>query len=150
MKLIETEPEFSFNPIHDYTTDEFLMSAGRQLQADLGLSRFGRNVTIQKVIGIGLPIYLITFNSKYPNVNLSAVRVKNIKSTWFGKVKRKAVHTHLKPMKLTPPLQLSTAMMRPVSGSLLLLRDIAGEILRNPKVFECVEVNNKLAFKESK
>ncbi len=149
MKIKEVETsDYSFNPIHDYTTDKPFMTGGQQLQADIGLSKFKRNVFIQKVIGYALPIYIVTYNSRYPNVNLGATRVRKLKSTWIGKVKRKAIHINLSQIKLTPPIPLASSMIQPVSGSIIIMRDVAGEYLRNPKVFECVEVNNKTKLKE--
>jgi hypothetical protein len=135
-KLQEVETsEFSFNPLHDYGLDKPWQSAGQVLMSDLGLEKFGNNVFIQKVLGVGLPIYVITYNSRYPRVGLTATRVKKLKFTWIGKSKRKGIHTYIKPMKLTPPLCLQSAMVTMTSGSLVVQRDIAGEYLRNPKVF---------------
>ena len=78
MKLVEVvTSEYSFNPIADFTTDRVFITAGAQLQSDLGLNAF-RHIFIQKVMGISLSIYLITLNSKYPKVALSASRVKKL------------------------------------------------------------------------
>ena len=149
MKIKEVvTSEYSFNPVHDYVTDKPFMTGGQQLQADLGLSKFKQNVFIQKVIGYALPVYIITYNSRYPGVNLGAIRVKKIKSTSISRIKRKAIHVFSKPIKLTPPLPLQNSMFQPVTGSIIIMRDIAGEYLRNPKVFECIEVNNKTKLKE--
>jgi hypothetical protein len=135
-KFTEVETsEFSFNPIHDYTTDRFLMTAGEQLQADLGLTKFNNNVFVQKIMGVALPIYVITYNSRYPTVALSATRVKKLKFTWFGRSKRKGIHTYVKPVKLTPPLYLKSAMVTMTSGSIVVMRDLAGFYLENPKMF---------------
>ncbi len=150
-KFIEVETsEYSFNPVRDLIPDEPFMTGGRQLQIDLGLKNFGDNAFIQKVINSALPIYIITYNSRYPKVHLSALRVKKIKSTWMGKIKRNGVHVHLKNIKLTPPLILNSSLIHMVTGSIVIMRDIAGEYLRQPRVFECVEINNKLKLVESK
>jgi len=136
MKFIEVETSsYSFNPIHDYGLDTPFLTAGKILIRDLGLEKFGKNIFIQKVIGSALPIYIITYNSKYPNVALSASKVKKLKFTWIGKIKRKAIHTYVKPVKLTPPLYLDSAMVTMTSGSLVIFRDLAGEYLRNYKMF---------------
>jgi len=140
--------EFSFNPAHDYITDRLLMTQGEQMQADLGLSKFRDNVFIQKVLGYATPIYVVTFNSRYHRVGLSASKVKKLKSTWLGKVTRKAIHIYLGNAKLTPPLILASSLIHPTTGSLIVMRDIAGEYMRNKKAFECVEENNKLKLKE--
>jgi hypothetical protein len=135
MKLAEVQTsEYSFNPLSDFGLDEPFKTAGQILQSDLGLERFQR-VFIQKVLGIAVPIYVITYNSKYPNVVLSAARVKKLKFAWVGKAKRKGVHTYVKPIKLTPPLYLDSAMIRMTSGSIVFLRDLAGDYLRNPRMF---------------
>jgi hypothetical protein len=144
------ESEYSFNPIHDFGLDDLGLTHGQTLQKDLGLSKLGNNVYIQKVIGIALPIYIVTFNSRYSTTLIGSTRVKNIKSTWLGKVKIKGVHLYLKHIKLTPPLQLNSSMTYMVSGSLIIMRDIAGELFRNPKVVECQKINNKLKLVESK
>lgn len=146
------EAEYNFNPLHSFLTDSPFMTQGEQMQADLGLKNFGDNVFIQKVINSALPIYIITYNSRYPKVHLSALRVKKIKSTWMGKIKRNGVHVHLKNIKLTPPLILNSSLTHMVTGSIVVMRDIAGEFMRQPKVFECVQQdnNNKLKLVESK
>ena len=135
MKLTEiTLKEINLNPLHDMLPDSILMSAGRQLQVDLGLAKF-KKVFIQKVLGQSLPIYVITFNSRYPNVTLSATRVKKLKFTWIAKAKRSGLHTRIKPVKLTPPLYLESAMIRMTSNSIIVFRDLAGEYLRQPRMF---------------
>jgi hypothetical protein len=126
--------EFSFNPLHDYIPDRFMMTAGEQLIADLGLEKF-RYIFVQKVLGYALPIYIITFNSRYPTVSLSATRVKKLKFTWVGKAKKMGIHTYVKPIKLTPPIYLKSAMISMTTGSIVIQRDISGEYLRNPKMF---------------
>lgn len=134
LKLVEFQSsEFSLNPVSDYITDEPFMTAGQQLQADLGLEKYGRNCWVQKVIGYALPIYIISFNSRYPTVNFGQARIKKIKTSWVGRVKRKGIHTYIKGVKLTPPLSLQLAMLKPVSGSIIIMRDFAGDILSNPK-----------------
>jgi len=150
-KFIEVETsEYSFNPVRDLIPDEPFMTGGRQLQIDLGLKNFGKNVYIQKIIGIALPVYIITYNSKYPKVLLPIMKVKQIKSTWPGKIKRKGIHVFAKKIKLTPPIPLISSLVNMTTGSIVIMRDIAGEYLRQPRVFECVEINNKLKLVESK
>jgi len=135
-KFTEVEiSDYSFNPIHDYGFDTPFLTAGKILIKDLGLEKFGKNIFVQKILGIGLSIYVITYNSKYPHVTLSASRVKKLKFTWIGRSKRKAIHTYVKPVKLTPPLYLDSAMVTMTSGSLVVFRDISGAYLENPRMF---------------
>jgi hypothetical protein len=144
------EPEYSINPLHDYFTDKPFMTQGEQLLADIGLEKYGDNVYIQKVLGYSIHIYLITFFSRYPNLNLGVSRVKKIKSTWIGKIKRKGIHVHLGKVKLTPPLVLKHALIQPTTGSIFIIRDISGEWYRDRKVFESYidQDNTKLKLKE--
>lgn len=134
LQEVETN-EFSFNPIRDFGLDTPLKTAGQTLIDDLGLTKFHNNIFVQKVMGIAQNIFIVTYNSRYPNVALSATRVKKLKFTWLGRSKRKGVHTYIKPAKLTPPLYLKSAMINMTTGSLVIMRDIAGFYLENPKMF---------------
>jgi len=134
-RLIEVETsEYSFNPVHDFGLDTPFVTAGQTLINDLGLEKF-RHVYIQKVMGLAQNIYIITYNSKYPTIDLSATRVKKLKFTWLGRAKRKGVHTYIAPAKLTPPIYLKSSLITMTSGSLVVMRDISGEYLRNPRMF---------------
>jgi hypothetical protein len=135
MKFRETTlKELNFNPLKDMIPDSLFTTAGQQLKIDLGLKKF-RHVMIQKVMSISQPVYVVTYNSRYPNVQLPAARVKKLKFTWVAKTKRSGLHTRIKPVKLTPPLRIETAMVRMSSNSIVIFRDMAGEFLRNRKMF---------------
>jgi len=135
MKLTEVElSQYSYNTLDDLGLTSLFQTKGQILIDDLGLSKF-KHLFVQKVMGIAVPIYIITLNSKYPNIELSASRVKKLKFAWLGKAKKKGVHTYVAPIKLTPPLYLDSAMIHMSSGSLVFIRDIAGEYLRQPKMF---------------
>lgn len=136
MKLIEKKlSELSWNTVMTGNLPVF-NSVGKQLQYDLGLSKFKNNVWIQKVLNIPISIFIITFNSRYPNVDWGTSRVRKIKSTQIKKIKQLGLNTIEDRLRMTPPLKLSSTHIRPRTGSLLILRDIAGEYLRNPKAFE--------------
>jgi len=135
MKLIEKKlSELTWSQAFDNSQPVF-KSVGKQLQHDLGLSKF-KNVWIQKVLNVPMSIFIITFNSRYSNVDFGSARVRKVKSTQLKKVRQLGVHTIEDKLRMTPPLRLSSVSIRPRNGSLLILRDIAGEYLRNKKIFE--------------
>jgi hypothetical protein len=112
------------------------MIIGKDLIKQLGLSKFS-NISIQKIIGISIPIYIITFDSRYNRRFLTYSRLNNIKSTSIKKIKSFSNDIlQLKNVKLSPPANLYNIDLDISPSTILLLRDIAGEYFRTKKIFE--------------
>lgn len=113
-----------------------LKTSGELLQSDLGLEAFGKNVWIQKVLQVPMEIYIVTYNSRFPSVNIGTPRIRGIQSTLLKKLKRSGIHFSSKELKTTPPIRLYGMSFLPSSNALIFQRDIAGEYMREPKVFQ--------------
>jgi hypothetical protein len=105
------------------------------LKSALKLDKF-KYVWIQKIIGIAQPIYLITIDSRYPNVYLSFKSVKNSKTAVLTTLERSGLTFLNKKVKMTPPIQLEQSHFALSSRDIIILRDIAGDYFSNPKMFE--------------
>jgi len=53
-------------------------------------------------------------------------------------------------LKFTPPLRIESAEVLPQSNAIVLLQDLAGEHYRRPRMFECIENEGRIKFKEVK
>ena len=134
------------HPIYDMVGD--LVNAGTQLKYDLGLRKI-HYAYIQKVIGAGYPIFVVSYDSHRPDLFLSPIKVKNTKATQIGKIKQQGVHFYLRDVKMTPPLPIESSLTNLSSGYIFILRDLAGSILIDEKMYECVnDTNNKIILKE--
>ena len=135
MKLVEVKiNDIDFNKLTEAIMPDIIETAGEILQKDLGLENF-RYVTLQKVLAVPLSIYILTFDSRYPNKYIPYSRVKKARFSWVSKIKRKGIRYQNDEVKLTPPLQLKSSSLRPTSGSIFVFRDLAGYYLQNEKLF---------------
>lgn len=136
MELVEVDiNDIDFNKLtENLLILNVLETAGQKLQKDLGLGNF-RYVTIQKVLSIPMSVYVLTFDSRYPNKYIPYARVKKARFTWISKIARKGMGYDNNEVKLTPPLQIKSSSIRPTTGSLFVFRDLAGYYLQNKKIF---------------
>lgn len=119
------------------------MTKGLVLKQKLGLDNF-ENCMIQKIINFPIPFFIITIDSKYPNKYMTYSRLKSIDSTKLIKLKYRP-DTLLQNMdfsevklKLTPPLNIDEFNASIITGSILMIRDLAGEYYRRDNMFESI------------
>ena len=129
--------------------DSLTQTAGQLLKKSLGLEKI-RYVWIQKVLNMSYPIYIITYNSRRPGQYLSPVHVKKMQSSSVGKIKRHGITFINKKVKTTPPILIDHSLITLQTGYIFVMRDYAGEYLRDDSLFESVVTNNKISFKEIK
>jgi hypothetical protein len=114
---------------------------GRELQQQLGLSNI-KHVFIQRVLQTGTPTFVFTFDSHFPKGHLSAVRVMKSKTQQINKIKKISGIIAQNPARMTMPQRLDALDDFRVSGNeLFIMRDLAGDYMRDKKLFEDVKFN---------
>lgn len=108
---------------------------GLQLKKDLGLELF-QNVVIQKAINFPIPLYVVTYNSRYPERAIFYSKVKAIKTSLITKLKQYGVANKFKELRLTPPIDLNYFNSRLRTNSMIFCRDMCGEQFRDDKMFQ--------------
>lgn len=129
--------------------DDILKNAGQLLKDNLGLSNI-KYVWVQKILNMSYPIYILSYDSRFPGKYLSPVQVKQAEFTKIGKIKRHGISFIQKKVKMTPPIRIEDSLINLQTGYIFILRDFAGEYLRNYSLFEAVVTNEKKSFKEIK
>lgn len=126
-----------------------IKTKGAILKDKLGLGKF-KFVLMQRMLGVSQPIFVISFDSRFPNVLLSMSKIKKLKFTWMGKIRASFDYENVtkNKAKFTPPLRIEVSDVLPKGNAIILLQDLAGEHYRRPQMFECVQKGNKLSFKE--
>jgi hypothetical protein len=118
---------------------------GDLIKQQLGLLKF-KFVQIQKILNIGIPIYIISIDSRYPSAWLAYSKLRNLKSTKLEKVKMIDVNggiINFVKCALTPPILIDSFNRAINVNTLFFIRDIAGEYRRRPEMFEYVVKENK-------
>lgn len=121
-------------PIKDYRP-------GQQLKIDLGLANF-QNVVIQKAINFPIPLYVVTYNSRYPERAIFYSKVKAIKTSFLAKLRQYGNQSKFKMLKLTPPVDLNYFNKTLRSNFYIYCRDLCGENFRDKKMFQ--QINESL------
>jgi len=111
---------------------------GLHIKKDLGLELF-QNVVIQKAINFPIPLYVVTYNSRYPERAIFYSKVRSIKTSFLTKLKQYGIDNKFKHVRLTPPIDLTYFNnARPRSGAYFYVRDMAGETFRDEKMFQAI------------
>lgn len=106
---------------------EPVQTRGEILKRDLGLESFDY-VYIQKVLGISPNIYIISYDTRYPQRYIPRVKLMNLKSTKFARLKvNNKEEFQFSEIKLTPPFDLDQISPQINTNSFFVLRDLAGE-----------------------
>lgn len=106
---------------------EPVVTRGEILKRDLGLSELDY-VYIQKILGISPAIYIITYDTRYPNRYIPKTRLMSLTSSKFTRLQTvKKEEFRFSELKLSPPFDLDTVSPRINSSSVFMLRDISGE-----------------------
>lgn len=115
------------------------MKSGEKLKQDLGLGKF-KYILIHKILSLPINVYVITINSRFPGIYIPFKRAKYLKSAYLKKLKKhlglmQTANYTAKDMVTTPPIPL-TSFDRPINNNdVVMVRDMAGEFYRNPKMF---------------
>jgi len=96
----------------------------KELKLSLNLESF-TYVYIQKILGIVIPIYVISINSRYPNKFIS---FKRLNSSLVSQIYTMDI-LKLKKVKLSPPVLLDNFEGNIYENSQIVLRDIGAEDL---------------------
>jgi len=117
-------------PIKDYRP-------GQQLKIDLGLANF-QNVVIQKAINFPIPLYVVTYNSRYPERAIFYSKVKSIKTSFLAKLRQYGNQSKFKTIKLTPPVDLNYFNKTLRTNVIIYARDMCGEQFRDKNMFQVI------------
>lgn len=96
----------------------------KELKLSLNLESFSY-IYIQKILGIVIPIYVISINSRYPNKFIS---FKRLNSSLVSQIYTMDI-LKLKKVKLSPPVLLDNFEGNIYENSQIVLRDIGAEDL---------------------
>jgi hypothetical protein len=104
---------------------------GIELKKALGLEKF-EFCYIQKVLGISVPIFFVTVDSRRPTVYLTMYKVNTSKSTIIRRLKRATGDFYfLNKFVMSPPLLIERSTVNVLGNAIIIIRDLAGEYLRN-------------------
>lgn len=99
--------------------------SGKQLKNLLGLEDY-KFVWVRKVLNVSIPIFIIIYNSRFPNLYLPTQKVMKLKAFGIHKTK-KIINQELQGFILSLPVLLDNYKKKILSGSIIIYNDIAGE-----------------------
>lgn len=115
---------------------------GIELKKALGLSKFPY-VYIQKIMGISIPTFVVTIDSRRPFVYLSINRVRKTKTTTIQRVNKISQYNlQMKNYYLTPPVLIDSTNPTVNSNTLVIRRDIGAEYWLHQDLIEQIENKN--------
>jgi hypothetical protein len=121
------------------------MTNGEALKKALNLEKL-TYVVIQKVIGMSLPIFIVTFDSRHPQTYIPYNRLLKLKFSTLKQVissKPKSVlsdiNIKVKKVKILPPYDIESYDRIVSTRSLIFTRDLGGYWYSNPKLYECID-----------
>ena len=118
-----------------------LNKTGAQIKSELGIPQHF-TVVIQRIINQPNLIYLLTYNSRVPTMDLTTSRLKQNKAMQLKRPKKSLFGISLGAMKLTPAVDIDYVKPSITSQSLFILYDMAGEYMRDKSIKE--NTKNKL------
>lgn len=118
-----------------------LNKTGAQIKSELGIPQHF-TVVIQRIINQPNLIYLLTYNSRVPTIDLTTGRLRKNKALQLKRPKKSLFGMSLNTMKLTPAVDLDYVKPSITSQSLFILYDMAGEYMRDKSIKE--NIKNKL------
>lgn len=126
------------NPLEIYNTYKNLTkTSGQKLIDSFDLTELGiMSVVIQKVINSAKNIYIITYDSRYPNRIMTFNDLKRIKGNNLYKLKLNLDIIRNVKLKLSMPMYLSKFNKRISTDSYVITRDLMGrERMRDGSLF---------------
>jgi hypothetical protein len=109
--------------------------SGKVLKHDLGLDNIS-HVYIQKIIGLSLNIYVVSYNSRYPTLFIPRSKLKTIGTMTIQKVRSVPNLFMFSNFKLSIPIELDEFIARIPSNSIIITQDICGDRFQNKSILE--------------
>ena len=119
------------------------LTKGRQLKSDLGLDKF-KYAYIQKIIDMAQDVYIITVDSRYPNVFFGRSKLNKIDNVSILKTKMTPFGYVFKDYKLTPGILLDDFKGNISSNAMIIRQDLTGDYFMNDKMYESVVSGRKV------
>lgn len=105
---------------------------GPELKVSLGLEEY-TNCYIQKVLGVGVNLYLVTINTRFPEKHIPTKLLRNNLTTQQFRI----TNTGLDKLKLTPGVEVEGFSGTLAPNSFIVVRDLGAEaflkIVKNNK-----------------
>ena len=108
---------------------------GKKLKEDLGLGNF-RSVVIRKIINVPLHIFLVYFNSRFPNTYIPIARIKTLETMTVKRLMRQGGDYQEVDFRMTPPMDILHLTGKLPSNSIIIKIDITGEYFANKKLYK--------------
>lgn len=112
-----------------------MATTGELLKNAFGISKF-KHIYIQKIIDMPQNVYVITINSRFPDIHIPINKINKLKSNKFQKLRVTPGNIQAKSFKLTPPINLNDFVGRITSNAIIIFRDIAGELYMNKNLYD--------------
>ena len=110
-------------------------SKGRQLKTDLGLDKF-KYAYIQKIIDMAQDVYIVTVDSRYPNVFFGRSKLNKVDNVSVLKTKMTPFGYSFKDYKLTPGILLDDFKGNISSNAMIIRQDLTGDYFMNDSMYE--------------
>ena len=100
--------------------------SGTRLKDVLGLTRF-KYVWVRKILNMPMPIYVVIYNSRYPDIFIPISKVKKLKAFSIERFNRRGGKGYMKAFIYTQPVKIEQYNKKISSKSIFLKYDFAGE-----------------------
>jgi hypothetical protein len=108
------------------------IKTGKILKKALGLEDY-KNVYVRKALNISIPIYIVIYNSRFPNLFIPISKMKNLKALSVQRTTR-IYDQNLSDFIMTPPVKLEQYDRTILSKSVIICYDMAGEYFSKDKI----------------
>jgi hypothetical protein len=112
-------------------------TTGEILKKDMHLTKI-KCVWIQRILSVPYPIYILSYDSRFPGVYLPRLRLKASKTQSIQFTSFDGKQFVFKDMKTTPPTQIENFNGYIGDRAIIVKNDLIGNRLINKQVFESV------------
>jgi len=118
-------------------------TTGDQVKRALGLENFPY-VMIQKIIDVGMHIYVIHVDSRRPSIYLSPFRIKSSDVSQVRRIKHNGLSILMKKPKMTIPMPIERVSMHISGGTIIILNDLGGQSMLNHNIKKKMKESNDI------
>ena len=100
--------------------------SGTRLKDVLGLTGF-KYVWVRKILNMPMPIYVVIYNSRYPDIFIPLSKIKKLKAFSIERLRRKGGEEYMKDFVYTQPVKIEQYNKKISARSIFIKYDFAGE-----------------------